>query len=195
MFKKPSKSLIKSRPRKLTRLQIIRRELDKEILKPRVSINIERVKELEKKKERLEQEWHNRSRAQKQAWRWRKKVAEIVREKAIGGVGKSTRTSGQFASSALDDKTCARCPIHCPPVKNIHGHWKNRLHDLLFDDLLFDILRQLDTQNASQDPRGTPAEHILGEEDLGRGRVIISFIQKIARWILQKWFRNVYFRG
>jgi hypothetical protein len=191
VFKKPSKSSAKSssRSRKLTRLQIIRRKLDKEISKPSESINIGRVKELEKKKERLEQEWHNRSRAQKQAWRWRKKVDKIVRDKAAEDMIQSTGTSGQFESSAQDKKTCARCPLHCPPVKNIRRHWKNRLHDFLSG-----ILRQLDAQNGSQDPHDTPAGHILGPQDLGIGRLMLSFMQKIARWIYQKWLQSVCFR-
>jgi hypothetical protein len=183
VLKKPPEFLLESSPpsRRLTRLQIIRRELDKETSKPSEAINIDKVKELERKKQRLEQEWYNRSRAQKQAWRWRKKVAEMVKEKATGGVGESAGTSGQFESSALDDKTCARCPVHCPPVKNIRGHWKNRLHALLSS-----ILEQLDTRNGSQNPHCTPAGHISRHKDSGRGRSIIPFMQKIARWIYQK---------
>jgi hypothetical protein len=186
---KPPKPPAKIKTQRLTRLQSVCNQLDKELAKSSEHVNIKKVKELEIRKERLQQEWHNRSRAQKQAWRWRKKMAEMVREKATGGAGESARTSGQFESSALDDKTCARCPVHCPPVKNIRRHWKNRLHALLSG-----ILEQLDTRNGSQDSHGTPAGHISGHKDSGKGGSIISFMQKIARWIYQKWFQSVCFR-
>jgi hypothetical protein len=187
---KPPKPPAKLKTRKLTRLQSVCTQIDKELAKPPEHINIKKVKEFEKKKERLEQEWHNRSRAQKQAWRWRKKVAKIVKEKATEGAGESARTSGQFGASALDKKTCTRCPVHCPPVENIRRHWKNKLHDLLSD-----ILRQLDVQNGFQDPHGAPAGHILGPQDLRIGKFMLSFLQKIARWIYQKWFQSVCFRS
>jgi hypothetical protein len=175
---------------KFTRLQIICRELDKELSKPSVSVNVERVKELERKKERLEQEWHNRSRAQKQVWRWRKKVAEMVKEKDTKDMVQSAEVSGQPESPALDEETCTRCPVRCPSVESVRGHWKGKLSDFLSD-----ILRRVGGEKGSKNPESGSARGICEFEDSIKKFLKIPFILKIVEWIYRRFVLQYLLKG
>jgi hypothetical protein len=179
--------LAKSKTKKLTRLQVLCNQLKKELAKPSEHININRVKELEKRKERLQQEWHNRSRAQKQAWRWRKRVIEILEHKISKDEVKPPEGYGQHSGlPAPDKKICARCPIHCPPVKNIKGHWKNKLCDFLVT-----VLMQLDAKRDFKDTQGDSEAHIskLGSPIKGSSKT--PFTQKITKWIYRYLLQKV----
>jgi hypothetical protein len=180
--KKPPKTLTKSKSQKLTRLQSVCNLLNKELARPSKHVNINRLKELEKKKERLQQEWHNRSRAQKQAWRWRKKTAEALRQKAIkDSVQYPEASNKQAGLSGLDKRTCLRCPIHCFPVQNIQKHWKNKLYHFLST-----ILRQPNAKKAQEDSKGASIWYISGSENINERFSEVSFIQKAVRWIQRR---------
>jgi hypothetical protein len=139
--------LPKSGLRKFTKLQLAYSELNKELSKPSKFVDINRVKKLRKEIEKFEQEWHNRSKAQKQAWKWRKKVAGALEQKLTQDRVQYPVISKQRTESSLQDgKTCLGCLIHCPSGKAIKGGWKGKLHRYLSI-----IIRWLDTVKTPKD--------------------------------------------
>jgi hypothetical protein len=176
------RALTESRLGKFTRLQVVRHELARELSKLPEYVNINSVRKLRKKKERLEKEWHNRSRAQKQAWRWRKKVAEIVGQKTTKDVSSPSKAlQQQFELSTRDKKICLRCPVHCPPVNNVKGHWKNKLHDFLIA-----ILMQEGTRKGFGNLKNVSETDICNQENSKKG-ILGPFLQKIMKWVYRQW--------
>jgi hypothetical protein len=173
-------SWAKSGYRKFTRLQLTRNQLKKELSKPSESINIDRVKRLRKRVEKLEQEWHNRSKSQKRAWRWRKRVAEIVKQNLIDKRGQYLevfqRPSG---SHKIDRRTCLRCFVHCSSVRKLRGHWKGKFYELLIG-----ILEQLESEKSLKITGGEQNNEISK----------LTFWRKITRWLSFRYISECLFQ-
>jgi hypothetical protein len=183
----------KPKLRRPTRLQITRQRLKKELSRPSKSININKVKELEKKIERLEEEWRNRSRAQKRAWRWRKKLYALttsktaLRDSRIAASPSNTfateklQAHQQIEQPSLNKTACLFCPLHCPSAKSEYRHWKVKAHIFLLG-----ILKWLNSKQKGQSDGLELHSGCSAVQNIQTQSTKPGFWQKIRKWFYYK---------
>jgi hypothetical protein len=147
--------------------------------KPSKLININKIRELIKRKQKLEREWHNRSRAQRQAWGWRRKVAEMARQKYAKDKSQHARIPKQQSElPALDKKICLRCVVHCPVAGNIRWHWMNRLYMFLST-----LVAQLDESREPEESGIGLVRQVLKAEQISGRFWEVARLPKTEWWL------------